>query len=132
MIASSRRVFLLGSAAAILSACATAAPPRHFERFVFSTECVYQPLLKGPPQTGGMRSGRVALKPGEEMHRHSTEGNEEMLVFLRGHGQVILNGTPVDVGEGEGLYIPPHTAHEVHNTGTDELRYVYTVAPSAR
>ena len=110
--------------------CATSSPARRFEHFVFSPDCVYQPLLAGPPKTGGMRSGRVALKPGEEMHRHSTEGNEEMLVFVRGAGQVIINGQKVDVAAGEGLYIPPRTPHEIHNTGTDELRYVYTVAPA--
>ena len=37
-----------------------------------------------------MRSGRVPLKPGEEMHRHNPNGNEEVLVFLAGRASVVL------------------------------------------
>jgi quercetin dioxygenase-like cupin family protein len=44
------------------------------------------PLLKGAPQTGGMRGGSVKLKPGESAGWHSTNQNEEALVILDGHG----------------------------------------------
>jgi mannose-6-phosphate isomerase-like protein (cupin superfamily) len=117
----------------ILGGCAAptpAAPRGAWKKIVLSPAAEYQPLLTGPPQTGGMRSGRVVLKAGEEMHRHSTEGNEELLVFLRGQARVLLEQESVTVGAGEVLYIPPHTAHEVHNDGTEELAYIYTVAPA--
>jgi mannose-6-phosphate isomerase-like protein (cupin superfamily) len=35
------------------------------------------------------------------------------------------------VGPGKVSYIPPHTAHDVKNTGTEPLVYVYCVAPTA-
>jgi mannose-6-phosphate isomerase-like protein (cupin superfamily) len=112
--------------------CVATAPVHRYKHVVFPQEPVYQPLLSGPPETGGMHSGYVVLKAGEDMHLHSTEGNEEMLVFLRGAGTVVLAGEKVAVAAGEGLYIPPHTEHEVHNAGPDELRYVYTVAPASK
>ncbi len=90
---------------------------------------VNQELLRGVPQTGGMRSGRVVLSPGKAMHRHTTGENEELLVFLAGRASVILGSTPIAVAAGEVLYIPPRTEHEVVNDGQEEARYVYTVAP---
>ena len=88
-----------------------------------------QPLLKGSPETGGMRSGRVRLRPGESMHRHNTNDNEEMLVFLAGHALVTLGSEPVEMDAGQALYIPPHTEHGVENHGTADVRYVFVVAP---
>jgi mannose-6-phosphate isomerase-like protein (cupin superfamily) len=91
----------------------------------------YQPLLKGVPQTSGMRSGRVYLKPGEECGRHSTEAHEEMLIFLSGKGTALIGEgeTPFEVGQGKICYIPPNTLHNIKNTGDEPLIYVYCVAP---
>ena len=99
---------------------------------MLSPEPVTQMLLTGPPQTAGMRSGRVVLKPGQQMHRHSTKGNEEILVFLQGKARVVLGSEPVMMEAGQILYVPPQTEHEVHNDGPEELRYIFTVAPATR
>ncbi len=110
----------------------TASPDLRYRRIALSPEPVEQPLLTGPPQTAGMRSGKVALAPGAAMHRHSTEHNEELLVFLQGRARVVLGAETVPAEAGQVLYIPPHTDHEVHNDGPGELTYIYTVAPAAR
>ena len=90
----------------------------------------YQRLLAGRPQTRGMRSGRVYLKPGEECGQHDTEHREELLVFLTGRGELLIGeDNAFEVGVGKVSYIPPHTMHNVKNTGTDPLTYVYCVAP---
>ncbi|MGB7582478.1 MAG: cupin domain-containing protein [Sedimentisphaerales bacterium] len=89
----------------------------------------YQPLLKGVPQTSGMHSGRVYLKPGEECGRHSTGSHEEMLVFLAGRGEAMIGKKGRPVGEGKICYIPPYTFHNIKNTGTEPLVYIYCVAP---
>jgi len=91
----------------------------------------YQRLLAGRPQTCGMRSGRVSLQPGETCGRHSTEQHEEMLVFLSGKGAALIGEqeSPVEVGQGKVSYIPPHTIHNVKNTGTEPLVYIYCVTP---
>jgi putative monooxygenase len=114
-------------------ACGSSAPAGlHHVKVALSPASVEQMLLTGPPQTAGMVAGRVVLKPGEAMHRHSTENNEELLVVLHGRGQVLIGGEPVAVAAGEVLYVPPHTEHEVRNDGQEELRYIFTAAPVGR
>jgi len=91
----------------------------------------YQPLLTGEPQTCGMRAGRVYLKPGETCGEHSTDAHEETLVFLSGKGTSLIGEEkiPHEVGAGKVCYIPPHTLHNIKNTGTEPLVYIYCVAP---
>jgi mannose-6-phosphate isomerase-like protein (cupin superfamily) len=91
----------------------------------------YQPLLTGMPQTSGMRSGRVYLKPGEECGQHSTKAHDETLVFLSGKGTAFIGEkeTAFEVGQGKICYIPPHTLHNIKNTGDLPLVYIYCVAP---
>ncbi len=91
----------------------------------------YQRILEGQPQTCGMRSGRVYLKPGEACGQHSTKNHEELLVFLTGRGQLqIADIDRFEVAAGKAVYIPPETLHDVHNTGSEPLRYIYCVAPA--
>jgi len=89
-------------------------------------------LLRGAPQTAGMRSGFVRLKPGQSVGWHSTGRNEESLVILRGEGTALLDGHPArSFAAPHFLYTPPATRHNVQNTGQQELEYVYVVAPAA-
>jgi mannose-6-phosphate isomerase-like protein (cupin superfamily) len=91
----------------------------------------YQRLLAGAPQTHGMRSGRVFLAVGESCGLHSTKDNEELLVFLAGEGQLWVGGEETSkVGNGKICYIPPNTEHNVKNTGSEPLVYIYCVAPA--
>lgn len=88
------------------------------------------PLLKGAPQTKGMRGGSVKLKPGESVGWHSTNQNEEALVILHGSGVVkIEGGKDVALHEKMMAYIPPGTRHNVTNTGSELMEYVWVVAP---
>jgi len=89
------------------------------------------PLLKGAPQTSGMRAGSVKLKPRESVGWHSTSGHEEALVILHGSGVAQIEGHPdVPLTEKMLAYIPPATRHNVTNTGTQTLEYVWVVAPT--
>ncbi len=87
------------------------------------------PLLTGVPHTAGMRSGYVRLLAGTTVGWHSTGKNEESLVILQGHGEALIEGqasrpfTAPTV-----VYIPPATRHDIKNTGTQLLQYVYVVA----
>ena len=90
------------------------------------------PLLMGAPQTGGMRGGSVSLKPGESVGWHSTNANEESLVILHGTGVAKLEGhADMPLEEKTLAYIPPTTRHNVTNTGTGILDYVWIAAPVA-
>ncbi len=89
------------------------------------------PLLHGVPQTAGMRSGFVRLKTGETVGWHTTGKNEESLVILHGSGEARIEGQPAKPFTAPALvYIPPATRHNVANTGSELLEYVYVVAPA--
>jgi mannose-6-phosphate isomerase-like protein (cupin superfamily) len=88
-------------------------------------------MLLGAPQTTGMRSGFVRLKPGETVGWHTTGQNEETLVILRGQGEALIEGQPKLTFVAPRLaYIPPASRHNVANTGKEPLEYVYVVAPA--
>ena len=90
----------------------------------------YQRLLKGQPQTCGMRSGRVYLQPGASCGQHSTEHHEELLIFLSGQGLLLIGEKERSpVGEGKVCYIPPNIIHDIKNSGAEPLIYIYCVAP---
>ena len=89
------------------------------------------PLLRGAPQTTGMRSGFVRLQPGETVGWHTTGKNEEALVILRGQGEALIDGQAKQTFVAPAFaYIPPATRHNVSNTGNSLLEYVYVVAPA--
>jgi mannose-6-phosphate isomerase-like protein (cupin superfamily) len=88
----------------------------------------YTEILK-PPRTITMRSGLVMLEPGQEVGSHSTEKNEEMLVILEGQGEVEFEGkTRLKITGGQVAYVPPQTKHNVHNTGSAPLKYIFIVS----
>ena len=89
-------------------------------------------LLTGPPASSGMRSGYVNLEANASVGRHSTGRHEEILVVLGGTGSMSLAGhEPLDLTAPCAAYCPPDTEHDVTNTGSEALRYVYIVAPVA-
>jgi len=115
-----------------LSPLASQAPPR--QALVLAVECPGGDcaLLRGAPQTAGMRSGFVRLKPGETVGWHSTAQNEESLVILHGAGDALIEGQAKRSFSAPGfVYIPPATGHNFENTGREILEYIYVVAPAA-
>ena len=87
------------------------------------------PVLGGPPETVTMRSGSIVLHPSQNVGRHTTGNNEEALVVFSGSGEMRLaDGTVLPLKPYVVLYCPPETEHDVFNTGSEPLRYVYLVA----
>jgi len=78
-----------------------------------------------------MRSGFVRLEPGKSVGWHSTGQNEESLVILHGRGDALIERRPNQSFAAPGsVYIPPATRHNVTNTGSETLEYVFVVAPA--
>jgi mannose-6-phosphate isomerase-like protein (cupin superfamily) len=89
----------------------------------------HRALLRGRPDTAGMRSGLVVLPPGQAVGLHDTAAHEEQLVVLEGRGELRVAGAePLPLEGGMAAYCPPHREHDVVNTGPAPLRYVYVVA----
>jgi len=76
-----------------------------------------------------MESGLVVLAPNHSVGKHSTKAHEELLIVLEGEGEMLFaNGSKLPVKANSAVYCPPQTEHDVKNTGTSTLRYVYVVA----
>lgn len=89
----------------------------------------YVRLLEGPPESVSMQSGAVSLQPGKTVGKHSTKTNEELLIVLEGEGSFILSkGKQLKMNVDTLLYCPPDTEHDVKNTGSGILRYIFVVA----
>ena len=98
----------------------------------FASE-MYQEIADGPPSTVGMYSGLVTLQPGDTVGHHNTKSYEEILVILSGEGQMILeHGDALALKYGVVAYCPPHTEHDVKNTGTIALKYVYVASKTTK
>jgi mannose-6-phosphate isomerase-like protein (cupin superfamily) len=118
-----------GSAVCPAAAAEGAAGPRVRVVTLEPGDSPYLALLDGPPETASMRSGLVTLAPGASVGKHNTETYEEMLVPLEGEGQLRITGQPpVRIRPGLITYAPAHTEHDVTNTGTTRLRYIFVVA----
>ena len=86
-------------------------------------------LLKGPPETKSFRSGLVTLAPGNSIGVHNSGVNEEMIVPLEGEGELrFANHPPLLIKSGLITYAPAHTEHDVINTGSGPLRYIFITA----
>lgn len=73
-----------------------------------------------------LRSGCVVLAPGESVGEHNTETQEEVLIILEGKGRLFLDGArEIALEKDSAAYIPPHTTHDVKNTYTEDLKYVF-------
>jgi mannose-6-phosphate isomerase-like protein (cupin superfamily) len=92
----------------------------------------FQRILPGAPQTCGMKAGRVHLEAGKACGEHSTKENEEILVFLSGTGELLIGEErrAIKVCAGRAAYIRPQTIHDVKNTGSEPLTYIYCEAPA--
>jgi mannose-6-phosphate isomerase-like protein (cupin superfamily) len=116
----------------LVLALSAQAPPRQPLSLALQCPGGDCPLLAGAPQTAGMRSGFVRLKPGQSVGWHSTGANEESLVILHGEGEALVEGQPRHTfAAPHFVYIPPATRHNVANAGSQVLEYVYVVAPAA-
>ena len=118
--------------ASVTAGDTSAATPRPVVVALDSTATAYVHVLGGDPATVTMRSGFVTLLPGASVGRHNTETYEEAVVVLAGKGELRLaDGSALKLKPYVVAYSPPGTEHDVVNTGTEPLRYVYIVARTA-
>lgn len=86
-----------------------------------------------PPQSTRFKSRVVALAPGASVGLHTTHRREELVVVLEGRGELRLpateeGGRTLPLVAGKAAYVPPETPHDIANTGSGPLRYLYVVA----
>lgn len=88
----------------------------------------YQRLLNKDLGTSGVKAGHVLLKPSENIGEHSTNDREEVIIFLKGNGEVVIENDILKIESNSVLYIPPQTKHDIKNIGRDDLDYIYVTS----
>jgi len=89
-------------------------------------------LLGGKHKDYGLRSGLVSLKPKELIGEHKTEEKEEIIIILKGSAIVYYGkNKKIRAARNTFIYIPPETTHNVKNSGSKILQYVYVTAKVA-
>ena len=90
-------------------------------------------LLSTPDTAGGesMTFGFVVLQPGQGHSRHNHPDADEILFFISGEGDQMLDDQPeVRVRLGACVYIPRGVYHSTMNTGWEPLRFAVVYAPA--
>jgi hypothetical protein len=73
----------------------------------------------------GMVPSLNKLPPGgQRPFRHRHAEHEELYLFVGGRGQVQVDGTLIDVGEGSAVRVAPEGVRALRNTGAEPLYYV--------
>jgi mannose-6-phosphate isomerase-like protein (cupin superfamily) len=60
---------------------------------------------------------------------HLHPQTEEIYYILVGRGRMLIDGETREVGPGDAIAIPPGAAHQITNTGSEELKFLCCCAP---
>lgn len=68
----------------------------------------------------------MCLQPGEDIGEEIHAGNDQLLVLVKGKGEVRLDGSASAVDKGSLVSVPAGTRHNLVNTGSKPM-HLYTV-----
>jgi mannose-6-phosphate isomerase-like protein (cupin superfamily) len=71
----------------------------------------------------------MTIPAGEEIGEEVHEENDQLLVFVDGEGEAVLDGRSSPVGPNDLVLVPAGTRHNFINTGGGPLRLVTVYAP---
>ncbi|HEX2375789.1 MAG TPA: cupin domain-containing protein [Actinomycetota bacterium] len=71
----------------------------------------------------------MTIPPGEEIGEEVHEENDQLLVFVAGGGEAVLDGKTSEVTPNDLVMVPAGTVHNFINTGQEPLRLVTVYAP---
>ena len=81
-----------------------------------------------PPFTKNLKAGKVILRPGKAVGEHIKSNREEAIVVLKGTATISLEGKKIRLSKGQVCYIGPEKKHNVKNTSSQKLEYIYIVS----
>lgn len=83
----------------------------------------YRPIF----ETSRLNMTHVRIHPGETVPKHTHHDEDQVYYVATGTGFVVLDGRRTDVAAGSSVLIPLGTEHEITNTGSEPLDYVFFV-----
>jgi unsaturated pyranuronate lyase len=83
----------------------------------------YRPVF----ETDRLNVTHVRIHPGATVPTHTHHDEDQVYFVATGTGYVVLDGVRTDVSAGDSVLIPLGTEHEITNTGSEPLDYVFFV-----
>ncbi len=71
----------------------------------------------------------MTIQPGEEIGSEVHEDHDQILVFVEGQGQAVLDGQARQIGANDLVFVHAGAEHNFINTGTKPLRLYTVYAP---
>lgn len=97
------------------------------EHYGWGDACDGWYLLKGDDLS--VIEERMPPVTAEQRHRHAR--SRQFFYVLEGEAVLEVEGTTHVLHPGEGVHVPPGTAHQVRNDNAAELRFVVVSAPES-
>ena len=75
----------------------------------------------------GLIVSKTILHPGKETGGHNHSGQEEVYIFTKGYGEMVVGDNKYEVQSGDVILIPDGDFHKVWNTGfynEDDLEFI--------
>jgi mannose-6-phosphate isomerase-like protein (cupin superfamily) len=72
----------------------------------------------------------ATVPPGGVTHEHYHVNTEEIYYILSGTGEFEIEGETSPVRPGDGIVIPPHHKHKIHNRGETDLVFLCICVPA--
>ena len=71
----------------------------------------------------------MTIQPGEEIGAEVHEGHDQILVFVEGNGQAVIEGQVREVGTNDLVFVHAGAEHNFINTGAKPLKLYTIYAP---
>ena len=72
----------------------------------------------------------MSLLPGEEIGEEIHPQTDQILVFVDGEGESVINGVSEKFEEHDSVFVPAGTKHNFINTGDEDLKLFTVYAPA--
>lgn len=82
-------------------------------------------FMRGPKLDWGI----ILLKPGQAMGDHGHREVEETFYFVKGSGQMIVDGVPHEAVQGDVFRLEPPERHDIINNTDSETKVVFIKTP---
>ena len=81
-------------------------------------------IVKDNTSLNNLVVSSTLLHPSKSTSGHKHKGQEEVYMFMKGSGRMVLDDKEFDVKEGDLILIEDGVFHRVHNTGKIDLYMV--------
>lgn len=71
----------------------------------------------------------MSIPPGEDIGMEIHPDNDQVLLFIQGEGEAVLNGEEANIKSGDVILVRAGTEHNFMNTGMDDLKIITTYSP---